>query len=86
MKCEQNFLFLVIVGFLRLLINQLESQKWKYMHRLSLFLNNVYWTQFFITEKPKFATSTPDQKKESPSDNQIANSNPECDIEGKNSF
>ncbi|XP_026328611.1 traB domain-containing protein-like [Hyposmocoma kahamanoa] len=33
-------------------------------------------------EKPKFATSTPDQKKESPSDNQIADSNPECDIEG----
>ncbi|XP_028169656.1 traB domain-containing protein-like isoform X2 [Ostrinia nubilalis] len=33
-------------------------------------------------EKPKFVTSTPDQKKESPSDNLIADSNPECDIEG----
>ncbi|CAH0407828.1 unnamed protein product [Chilo suppressalis] len=35
-----------------------------------------------LTEKPKFVTSTPDQKKETPSDNQIADSNPECDIEG----
>ncbi|XP_047986525.1 traB domain-containing protein-like [Leguminivora glycinivorella] len=34
------------------------------------------------SEKPKFVTSTPDQKRESPSDNQIADSNPECDIEG----
>ncbi|XP_037294906.1 traB domain-containing protein-like [Manduca sexta] len=33
------------------------------------------------TEKPKFVTSTPDQKKDSPSDNQIADSNPECDME-----
>ncbi|KAL0892054.1 hypothetical protein ABMA27_015276 [Loxostege sticticalis] len=33
-------------------------------------------------EKPKFITSTPDQKKESPSENLIADSNPECDIEG----
>ncbi|KAI5645311.1 traB family domain-containing protein [Phthorimaea operculella] len=33
-------------------------------------------------EKPKFVTSTPDLKKESPSDIQIADSNPECDIEG----
>ncbi|KAJ2939679.1 hypothetical protein O0L34_g14398 [Tuta absoluta] len=32
--------------------------------------------------KPKFVTSTPDLKKESPSDIQIADSNPECDIEG----
>ncbi|XP_073951569.1 traB domain-containing protein-like [Choristoneura fumiferana] len=33
-------------------------------------------------EKPKFVTSTPDMKRESPSENQIADSNPECDIEG----
>lgn len=32
--------------------------------------------------KPKFVTSTPDEKKESPSENQIADSNPECDMEG----
>ncbi|XP_049866538.1 traB domain-containing protein-like isoform X2 [Pectinophora gossypiella] len=32
-------------------------------------------------EKPKFVTSTPDQKKENPSESQIADSNPECDIE-----
>lgn len=44
------------------------------------------WNVVFITEKPKFVTSTPDQKKESPSDNQIADSNPECDIEGKSNF
>lgn len=45
-----------------------------------------FYSVVFITEKPKFTTSTPDQKKESPSDNQIADSNPECDIEGKNCF
>lgn len=34
-------------------------------------------------EKPKYpVTSTPYQKKESLSDTQIADSNPECDIEG----
>ncbi|XP_053602701.1 traB domain-containing protein isoform X2 [Plodia interpunctella] len=32
-------------------------------------------------DKPKFVTSTPDQKKDSPTDNQTANSNPECDLE-----
>lgn len=36
-----------------------------------------------IIEKSEFVTSTPDQKKESSSDYQIANSNPECDIEGE---
>lgn len=33
-------------------------------------------------EKDKFEASTADQKKESPSENQIADSNPECDMEG----
>ncbi|KAJ8731945.1 hypothetical protein PYW08_014675 [Mythimna loreyi] len=34
-----------------------------------------------IPDKPSFATSTPDQKKETPSDTQIVDSNPECDME-----
>ncbi|XP_047020011.1 traB domain-containing protein-like [Helicoverpa zea] len=32
-------------------------------------------------DKPSFVTSTPDQKKETPSENQIVDSNPECDME-----
>ncbi|KAJ8732833.1 hypothetical protein PYW07_015432 [Mythimna separata] len=34
-----------------------------------------------IPDKPSFVTSTPDQKKETPSENQIVDSNPECDME-----
>lgn len=54
----------------------------KMLYCCDLILNDMQWKIYF-SEKNKYPlTSTPDSR-ESQSENQIADSNPECDIEGK---